>query len=172
CMPLVPLPGFPVTCNQDVAEAFASNAPTEPGDLVALVLDAGGEPTVRKAVIPYDPDLVGVVSTSPGLVFDHGETIMAGDPADLVTADKTVVGIVGRLPVKVTTENGPIAVGDALTSSTIPGAAMRATKSGMIVGRALEPAASDGVILMWLAPGHYIPPDMERRLNALLAANR
>ncbi len=59
----------------------------------------------------------------------------------------------GRVPVKVSTENGSIEVGDALTSaSSTPGAAMKATGSGKILGYALEPfdATSTETILAFI----------------------
>jgi hypothetical protein len=110
---------FP-NCNSDVAEAFTTAGSTEPGDVVALIA-SDSEPTVEKVGRPYDPDLVGVVSTSPGLVLDHGMTHLAGDNTGLITPTSTIVGMVGRVPTKVTMENGPIAVGDALTSSNTDG---------------------------------------------------
>jgi len=48
------------------------------------------------------------------------------------------VALNGRVPVKVSTENGEIKAGDFLTSSSIPGVAMKATKPGQVVGKALE----------------------------------
>ena len=44
----------------------------------------------------------------------------------------------GRVSVKVSSINGPIAVGDELTSSSIPGVAMLASTSGQTIGKALE----------------------------------
>src|SRR5262249_23936086 len=130
----------PVVCNQDVAEAFAAAEATEPGDLVVLVPREHADPTVRRSSRPGDGPRVGVVSTSPGLVFDQGQTYLAGDNAHLITHEKTVVAVVGRVPVKISTERGSIAVGDPLAASSTPGAAMKATRAGQIVGYALEPA--------------------------------
>ena len=55
-----------------------------------------------------------------------------------------MLALAGQVPTKVTTENGPIKVGDLLTSSSIPGHAMKATdpKIGTIVGKAMEPLES------------------------------
>ncbi|MBI1744474.1 hypothetical protein HYR54_15610 [Candidatus Acetothermia bacterium] len=156
-----------VKCNQDVAEAFASTEPTEPGDLVVLVAQAGPEPTVRKSVQPYEGLLAGVTSTNPGLVFDYGQTFLAGDNSKLVTQDKTIVAVVGRVELKVSLENGSIAVGDPLTSSSKPGVAMKATKAGKIIGYALESADRDGKILIWLQPGMFIPDHLLEQLNQL-----
>ncbi|MBI4039324.1 hypothetical protein HY388_00670 [Candidatus Daviesbacteria bacterium] len=52
---------------------------------------------------------------------------------------KPGVALAGRVPVKVSLENGPIEKGDYLTSSSTPGVAMKATKPGQVVGKALEP---------------------------------
>jgi hypothetical protein len=51
--------------------------------------------------------------------------------------------MVGIVPCKASTENGPIRRGDLLVTSSIPGHVMRATDrsriAGAIVGKALEP---------------------------------
>ncbi len=74
-------------------------------------------------------------------------------PEDLPELPKTdamakkngnLLAIVGKVPTKVTTENGPIGIGDLLTTSSKPGYAMKATidsfdKVGTIIGKALEP---------------------------------
>ena len=65
------------SCNMDLAEAYTSAQATEAGDLVALVPTS--EATVRKSSKRYEPLLLGVVSTNPGLVFDNGKTHLAGD---------------------------------------------------------------------------------------------
>ncbi|HEY6042395.1 MAG TPA: hypothetical protein VIX58_09705, partial [Anaerolineae bacterium] len=105
-------------CNMDVAEGFAAAELTDPGDLVALVTDASSAPTVRKSTGVNDELLVGIVSENPGLVFDNGATHLAGDNSQLITQDKTVVALVGRVNVKVSMRNGAIKVGDPLTSSS------------------------------------------------------
>ncbi len=156
-----------VTCNQDVAESFATTEQTEPGDLVVLLPESRAHPTVRLSRGAYDSGLVGVVSTNPGLVFDRGETYLAGENSQLITADKTVVAMIGRVPVKVSLENGPIAVGDPLTSSSTPGVAMKATQAGQILGYAMQSSdeAASGKLLAWLQLGHYLPPQLMATLN-------
>ena len=54
------------------------------------------------------------------------------------TLDGVRVATSGRAPVRISLENGPIKIGDPLTSSSVPGIAMKATDSGMIVGKSLE----------------------------------
>ncbi len=147
-------------CNQDLAETFRTKEQTEPGDVVTLIPKDHERPTVRRAQRAYDEHLVGVVSSNPGLVFDEGNTKLAGANDQLITKDKTVVAAVGRVPVKFTVENGAINVGDALTSSaTEPGKAMKATGAGKIIGIALESSAKakDGKLLMWLQVGYHAP---------------
>ncbi len=158
---------FPIICDEDVAETFASLEATEPSDLVVLVNPPASRPTVRKSSRPYETLLVGAVATSPGLVLDRGETRLAGDNSNLITPEKTVVGLVGRVPVNVSLENGPIAVGDPLTSSSTEGVAMKATKAGQIVGYALEKAHQKGKALVHLQPGYYIPPKQLALLNQI-----
>jgi hypothetical protein len=159
--------GINVVCNQDVAETFATLDQTEPGDLVVLLPESRTHPTVRLSAQAYAGGLVGVVSTNPGLVFDQGQTYLAGENANLITADKTVVAMIGRVPVKVSLENGPIAVGDPLTSSSTPGVAMRATQAGQIIGYAMQRSdeAAHGKLLVWLQVGQYLPAPLLAALN-------
>ncbi len=156
------------TCNQDIAETFGTDTRTEPGDLVVLIPEDRAVPAVQLSTQPYAAAIAGVVSTKPGLVFDQGETILAGDTGNLITDEKTVVAMVGRVPAKFSLENGPIAVGDPLTSSSTPGAAMKATQAGRIIGYALQSsdAAVDGKILVWLQPSTHIPEEQLAMLNS------
>lgn len=108
----------------DLAENYTSTQELGLGEVVAL------DPDVTAGVIrstgAYQQTLLGVVSTAPGFV------------AGAFTEDSYPIALVGRVPIKVTTENGTIKAGDALTSSSRPGYAMKATQSGRVLGRALE----------------------------------
>jgi hypothetical protein len=145
------------TCNMDFAEAFGALERTAPGELVSLVAGNHTTPTVAKTRRGYDDLLVGVVSQNPGLVFDNGTTHIAGDNSQLITNDKTVIALVGRVNVKVSVENGAIALGDPLTSSSQPGVAMKATRAGKIIGYAMEAAHADGIVLALVQPGYFAP---------------
>ncbi len=162
-----------VRCNQDVAETFATDQRTEPGDLVVFIPEDRDFTAVRLSTQPYTGALVGVVSTTPGLVFDQGKTFLAGDNSNLITDKKTVVAMIGRVPTKFSLENGPIGVGDPLTSSSQPGVAMKATKAGQIIGYAMQSsdAAKDGKLLVWLQLGTYIPQATLDALNNAAPAN-
>ena len=84
---------------------------------------------VRMSSAAYDDNLLGVVSTKPGLVLESG--------VDEISTTE-LIALNGRVPVKVTLENGAIKVGDPITSSNKSGYAMKATESGKILGYALE----------------------------------
>lgn len=64
------------------------------------------------------------------------------------------VALVGRVPVKISNKNGNISAGDYITSSDIPGVAMKSTKPGVIIGTALESYSSDeiGKIMVFVNP--------------------
>ena len=155
------------TCNQDVAETFAATELTEPGDVVVLQPRRAEDPTVKLSKGAYADQLMGVVSSNPGLVFDDGKTFLAGNNSELISEDKTVVAMIGRVPVKISLENGGIAEGDPLASSSIAGTAMRARKAGQIIGYALQSSNEmvDGKIMVWLQLGYYIPPQILEELN-------
>jgi hypothetical protein len=81
---------------------------------------------VLRSTGQYQNTIVGVVSTAPGFV------------AGSKTIDSVPIALVGRVPVRFSTENGPLKSGDYLTSASIPGYAMRATQAGRVIGTALE----------------------------------
>lgn len=164
-----------LACNQDVAETFATDQRSEPGDLMVLIPEDGAArplrdrtvPAVRLATQSNQDALIGVVSTNPGLVFDEGKTYLAGDNSRLITDNKTAVAMLGRVPAKFSLENGPIAVGDPLTISSTPGVAMKATQAGQIIGYAMQSSDSgqEGKLLVWLQVGLYLPPATLDALN-------
>jgi F0F1-type ATP synthase membrane subunit c/vacuolar-type H+-ATPase subunit K len=75
----------------------------------------------------YDPQVIGIVSEDAGILF-ASENLENGVP----------VMSVGKLYVMVSARDGGIKRGDLLTTSTIPGVAMRANKDGYVLGMALE----------------------------------
>lgn len=125
----------------DVAEYILVSEVVEAGDVVEL--DPNVPKRYRKARGPYSKLVAGVISTQPGMILgahEHSE-------------GRALLALVGRVPVKVTTENGPIHPGDLLTSSSKPGYAMRcesiARCEGAIIGKALESIdAGEGVIVI------------------------
>ena len=75
--------------------------------------------------------VAGVVSTNPGTTLGSS-----------VSPDGKPIALAGRVPVKVVDENGAINPGDLLTTSSVPGYAMKCISrercSGAIIGKALE----------------------------------
>jgi hypothetical protein len=96
------------------------------GDLLSISNIASD--TFQKSDTPYDSSLAGIITTTAGLV--------AGGGAD--SHGSNVIALAGRVPVKVTGQNGPIAIGDYITSSDVPGYGMKATQSGRVVGVAMD----------------------------------
>jgi hypothetical protein len=128
----------------DFAEALPASkgkADYAPGDVLVLSGEAPG--TVEKASRPYDRCVAGVYSTRPGVLGADKQGTSQVDPNDLPVA------ILGIVPTKVSTENGPVRAGDLLTTSSTPGYAMKASpvrvgrakvyRTGAILGKALEP---------------------------------
>lgn len=77
-----------------------------------------------------DPNINGVVVLKPAVIFGSATTSAGMVPV--------VTG--GKSSVLVSTENGPIAEGDYITSSSNnPGVGVKAAKSGYVVGVAQEP---------------------------------
>jgi len=124
----------------DVAERINVSEWVEAGDVVEIDPEHVG--FFRKADGAYSRRVAGIISTSPGVIL--GNDI---DPAsDEWDDNRPVLAIAGRVPVKVSAENGPIAVGDLLVSSSVAGIAMKgdpAVSIGAVVGKAME-ALNDG----------------------------
>lgn len=118
----------------DVAETYyaATDTPLTPGDVVSL--DPSLQDGVQQSQSPYESDLLGIVSTQPGVALGNSDT-----PSGV----QELVALAGRVPIHVTNENGDINPGDYLTSSDIPGVAMRATESGRVVAVAMQSFAPD-----------------------------
>jgi hypothetical protein len=121
----------------DTAEVFdlATRTGVIPGSVMAA--DAGGSGALRLSDAPYERRAVGVISGAGG--FQHG--IVIGTRAD--GSRDLPIALAGQTYVRVTAENGAIAAGDLLVSSSTPGAAMRATDMqrafGAVIGKALQP---------------------------------
>ncbi len=115
----------------DYSEYMPAKQDTEKGDIVSLSSEINPNPEdkiskyiLEKAQAPNDAKIVGVVSSFSGDEKPNGFY--------------QPVALTGRVPVKVSLENGTIKEGDYLTSSSIPGVATKATKAGRVIGMALE----------------------------------
>ncbi|MDR3415462.1 MAG: hypothetical protein P4L83_04670 [Nevskia sp.] len=126
-------------------------------DLAEFVPTVGPQPQLAD-VVEIDPDhpdrfrlsseanttrVAGVISTAPGVTLNA----RAGAIGDVTGP---ALALVGRVPVKVTAENGAIRIGDLLVASSTPGHAMRAPATpaaGTVIGKAMQNfGAKDGVI--------------------------
>jgi hypothetical protein len=117
----------------DFAELLPAAAGLEPGDVLVI----GPDGRLARSTEAYQPTVVGVYSTKPGIV-GGGEDGKVLSEMDL--SDKAPLAIMGVVPVKVSAENGPISPGDLLVASATPGHAMKADPNpavGTVIGKAL-----------------------------------
>ncbi|HSW97599.1 MAG TPA: hypothetical protein VLF89_07280 [Candidatus Saccharimonadales bacterium] len=132
----------------DVAENYVSSQTLEPGDVIMPASD-GNNQAVIKTTSAYQSQTIGIVSTKPGV------TLNSDAQKDVQHPNLYPIALQGRVPVKVSTMNGDIHTGDLLTSSSVPGVAMKATKAGQIIGKALEEytntdSKTDGKIMVFV----------------------
>ncbi len=77
--------------------------------------------------VSYDSQVLGVIAKDAAILLNSGGS-----------ANSLPVISVGNVYVLVSTKDGVIKKGDLLTSSTIPGVAVKAVRSGYVLGTALE----------------------------------
>jgi hypothetical protein len=124
----------------DFAEVLPAKGGAEPGDVMVIAPDG----QLARSSAPYQAAVAGVHSTRPSYI---------GGASNLGQAGYAPLAVVGIVPVKASAENGPIQPGDLLTTSSIPGHAMRCEGVercfGRTIGKALEGLESgNGVIMM------------------------
>lgn len=125
----------------DLAENYVSGQKLEAGDVV-IPEGKDNNAAIMRSNEPYQRQLIGIVSTKPGFILNSDASADANHPNIYPLA------LQGRVPVKISSMNGPIEAGDDLTSSSIPGVAMKATGSGQTIGKALESyAATDSKVV-------------------------
>jgi hypothetical protein len=108
----------------DVAEyIYDTHGNTEPGDVVAA--DPKNRESVIRSQEPYQTSVLGVVSTDPHMVMGMDLVVNEETGESIPGVSATRLALTGRVPVKVTDENGPIQPGDLLTSSSTEGHAMK-----------------------------------------------
>jgi hypothetical protein len=118
----------------DYAEVYYSRDTTINKGMI-VELDGSGPSQVRKSSSPYRDLQIGIVSAQPGQVVGAGDGRGAALP----------IALSGRVPVKLSTENGLPKAGDMITASaTKPGYGMLAKKSGAIVGQMMVDAKDNG----------------------------
>ncbi|MBP9867104.1 MAG: hypothetical protein KBC41_03460 [Candidatus Pacebacteria bacterium] len=123
----------------DVAENYSSIEIISPGTIVTLATTtvewnlaennySSTTYNISQVRIAHPEDKAfGIVSTRPGI-------LLGGN-----TASGTPIALSGRVPVRVTNENGKVKRGDYITlSKTMPGYAMKMLEHGRSIGRSLS----------------------------------
>jgi hypothetical protein len=125
------------TYGADLAEWYSADKAYEPG----TVLVFGGDKEVTTTSTINDTRLAGVVTTNPAYVM-NGQFAEGG----------ACIALAGRIPCKVL---GRIKKGDMLTTSGIPGVAVKALdpKLGAILGKALEDKETGEISVIEIAVG-------------------
>lgn len=125
----------------DLAELFKAdtNVKLEPHQVV--VMNDNGEVTLTNK--PEDGRVIGVYSNTYGHLLGGEERDKIDDHEGYIP-----IGISGRVKVRV---KGKIAVGDLLTTSDIPGVAIKSEnkKLGTIFGKAMQTTDDDGLHVIW-----------------------
>lgn len=123
--------GGTTTGTGDLAELYFSTDDLKLGEVVAQ--DPENPAGVKVATKEDLNSLVGVTSAKPfALLMSQSEAVSKDE------VNYKPITLAGKIIVRISLENGPIKAGDPLTVSSTPGHAMRATKAGMIIGRAFE----------------------------------
>ena len=136
-----------ITGGCDIAEPFlmTDNATLPEGSVVVIDRANPGHTTLSSE--PYDPCVAGIISgaggVNPGLTLSQEGILEAGQN----------VALTGRVYCLATASNGAIKPGDMLTTSQIPGHAMKVTDRvrayGAIIGKAMTPlAGGEGLIMV------------------------
>ncbi|MBI2637197.1 MAG: tail fiber domain-containing protein [Parcubacteria group bacterium] len=111
------------------------------GERVTRIISA-----IAKATKGTKQYTIGVISENPYLTV--------GKAVKDAVEHREPVALSGRVPVKISLENGPIRSGDLLTISSTPGTATKLVGSGQVIGRALEPSNRTGKVMM-LVDNYY-----------------
>lgn len=158
----------------DYAEIYPTEDGVDYGEIVAIgstsveithtETDKNGNPLppktkivkkLAKSTSPYQ-NILGITSRN------YGDFTSAGHNSVNQSDNPMPIALVGRVPLKVTTENGNINAGDMITSSSTPGIGMKATDTGRVVGIALSSFNGQGVgEVMVFVNIHNYDPDIE-----------
>jgi hypothetical protein len=126
-----------ITGGADIAEPIPISDSGQIPRGSVVVIDEKNPGQLKLSDRPYDKKVAGVVSGAGGL--NPGLTL-----GQQGIADKGVnIALSGRVYALVDTSNGPICPGDQLTTSDIPGHAMKVTDhgkaQGAVIGKAMTP---------------------------------
>ncbi|GEM_PF-3181091 len=134
--------GGSATCNNfvDIAELFPASEEVDSGDVV--IVDFINKGKIKKSAKEYEKAVVGIVSTQPAIVIEGGRIVAMGGYEGQNNTLKPAIALAGRVPVKVTDENGLIKRGDYITASSKSGYEMKCSDElkclNSVVGIAME----------------------------------
>ncbi len=175
----------------DLAEWYPTRGDVTPGDIImedpseTITMKTQGQDYYKKRAKLKDyadqtinytkkatkgSQILGVMSTAPDkvmgeqildILMNYDEESNTYTPKD-ANKKPIPVALAGRTLVKVSSENGAIEPGDAITlSATKPGVGVKATEAGYIVGKALQAYNGDGVgSTMVLVGNAWYDPDV------------
>jgi hypothetical protein len=140
-----------ITGGADLSEQFdvrkpSRDIPLEPG--MVVIIDPENTGSLTMSGQPYDRRVAGIISgaggVKPGMLMGQRGSVADGAQP---------VALTGRVYCWADTENGPIEPGDLLTTSRIPGHAMRVSDytraQGAVLGKAMSSLESgQGLILV------------------------
>ncbi len=132
------------TTTLDIAETYPvdpecdvnGNCP-QVGDVVCSAEDTSSTFFIEQCSATSTDRIIGVVSGNPGFIlggYDVKDTKIKG----LYPTSFRPIALAGRVPVNVSIANGAIKAGDYLTSSAVPGVAVKAIEPGKSIGMALQ----------------------------------
>ena len=122
--------------HNDLAENYFVTGKALRGSLVSVDSEEGLRAV---AAGPSHRSLIGIISTAPGPVMDpDGGLYLGFDTKPEYNNEKAPIALAGTVPVLVSSQNGPIAVGDPVGVSDIVGFGSKANLPGEIAGKALE----------------------------------
>lgn len=141
------------TVGQGVAASVLISGTVVDGDVVC---NEGGE--TKACVSAYDSGIYGVYVTEPAIVLEN-----------LSQTEAKSVMVSGRAYVRVNDTNGQVKKGDYVTSSDAVGVGQKATKSGYVLGTALEDTeGTEGKVLVLIAAKQAFVTQQNKSENLLL----
>jgi hypothetical protein len=137
-----------ITGGADLAEPFKIKSDILIKKGAVVVIDPENPGALKLSEKAYDTCVAGVVSGAGGV--NPGLTLRQNGKFDQGIA----VALTGRVYVWASATNGPIQPGDLLTTSNIPGYAMKATNrdlsNGSVIGKAMTGLYSDTALVLVL----------------------
>ena len=142
-------PVLEITGGSDLSESFDIDDSTiEPTPGMLVVIDPANPGRLMPSTRSYDKKVAGIISGANGV-----KTGMVMGQADTIASGKHAVALTGRVWCKATVSGGgAIEPGDLLTTSDMPGQAMKAADNdrahGAVIGKAMTGITEDGFVLV------------------------